>query len=126
MRQRKPFKTSNVWPLWVLIHRSSSAGPTRLSAQHAAQAELAAAAARNDVTEDDIRTLVERLGDVSAVLARAKPEDKAGLYRSLAVGLVYDPATRVAQADAGVRMPLAGGMDRPLGYVHNDSVRGGT
>ena len=53
-----------------------------LAAQHAAQAELAATPARTGATEADIRTLVARLGDVSAVLAEAKPDDKAALYAS--------------------------------------------
>jgi site-specific DNA recombinase len=90
-----------------------------LADQRAAQADLTALPEPDPVTPERVRTLVAALGDIPAALAAADPADKAELYELLAVSVVYDPATRTAQAAAGVVLspPEASAQER---------VRGGT
>ena len=61
------------------------------------------------LSKDEIRALVEVLGNLSAVLANADPEDKAEVYRQLGAKLTYEPADRLVRAEAGIRT-------QPWGY----------
>jgi site-specific DNA recombinase len=69
-----------------------------------AENELAAAQPAGAVSEREIRTLVDSLGDVAAVLADADPKLKAQLYEDLGIDVRYDPAERTATACATVRV----------------------
>jgi site-specific DNA recombinase len=61
------------------------------------------------MTKDEIRTLVGALGNISAVLASAEPEDKAEVYRQLGTKLIYEPNKRLVRAEAGIN-------PQPWGY----------
>ncbi|MGY2011693.1 hypothetical protein ACW9HC_32375 [Nocardia gipuzkoensis] len=67
-----------------------------VTAMNAAQADKAAAQAElkslpkiNRLTENEIRKLIDSLGDIRAVLAAGDPADKARLYRTLALEVRY-------------------------------------
>lgn len=68
------------------------------------------------MTEDEIQTLVDALGNISAVLASVDPEDKAEVYRQLGTS---SPTTR----PTGSFAPKPVVKPQPWGY---GSVRGGT
>ena len=64
------------------------------------------------LTEDDIRAMVENVGDLVGVLEAAEPQKKAELYESLGLNLIYQPAQRRALVEAdlgGVRTVRVGG-----------------
>jgi len=64
------------------------------------------------LTEDDIRALVESVGDLVRVLEAADPQKKADLYESLGLSLTYEPSKRrvLVEADlSGVRPVRVGG-----------------
>ncbi len=45
------------------------------------------------MTSDEIRALVDTLGNIGAMLANAHPEDKAEVYRQLGTTLTYEPTS---------------------------------
>jgi site-specific DNA recombinase len=49
---------------------------------------------RRRMSKDEIRSLVEAIGNIHAVLADAAPEDKAQVYHQLGLHLSYEPAKR--------------------------------
>jgi len=51
------------------------------------------------MTKEEIRSLVEALGHIRAVLTDAEPEDKAEVYRQLGLHLTYQPAQRLVRAE---------------------------
>lgn len=55
----------------------------------AAQAELRSLPKINRLTENEIRKLIESLGDIRAVLAAGDPAEKARLHRALALEVRY-------------------------------------
>jgi site-specific DNA recombinase len=64
------------------------------------------------LTEDDIRAMVESLGDLVGVLQAADPQKKSALYQSLGLSLTYEPSKRrvLVEADlGGVRPVRVGG-----------------
>jgi len=61
------------------------------------------------MTSDEIRALVDTLGNIGAMLANAHPEDKAEVYRQLGTTLTYEPNKRLVRAEAGIR-------PQPWGY----------
>ena len=52
------------------------------------------------MSTDEIRTLVQALGDIAAVLRSADPKDKAEVYRQLGLPLIYRPEQRLVRAEA--------------------------
>jgi hypothetical protein len=60
------------------------------------------------MTSDEIRALVDTLGNIGAVLANAHPEDKAEVYRQLGTTLTYEPNKRLVRAEAGIRTQTVG------------------
>ena len=50
---------------------------------------------------EDIRRLVDSLGDVVRVLLRAGPQKRAELYGSLGLGLTYEPDQRKVPRGGG-------------------------
>lgn len=58
---------------------------------------------RQRMSSDEIRALVQALGDISAVLRAAAPEDKAEVYRQLGLRLTYEPGRRLVRAEADIR-----------------------
>ncbi|WP_249645576.1 recombinase family protein [Nocardia sputi] len=74
-----------------------------VTAMNAAQADKAAAQAElkslpkiNRLTENEIRKLIDSLGDIRAVLAAGDPADKARLYRALALEVCYQHQQQLA------------------------------
>jgi DNA invertase Pin-like site-specific DNA recombinase len=74
----------------------------------AARAELDGAPIRRTVQEKDIITLVESLGDMTAVLNRADPEHQARLYEELRLGLRYHQPERLLTVSVAPRVVSAG------------------
>jgi hypothetical protein len=67
------------------------------------------------VTREDLHHLIDRLGDVIAVVT-AEPADKAAVYSELGVTMPYDPATHTAVVECSF-------VNEPCGNVR---VGGGT
>jgi site-specific DNA recombinase len=63
-----------------------------------AQAEIRAATGRRQMTPDDIATIVAALGDLTHIVHRADPADKAEIYSQLGLTLTYQPDRRLVQA----------------------------
>lgn len=64
------------------------------------------------LSEEEIRALVDELGDLVSVLEAAEPQKKADLYESLGLRLTYEPTKQrvLVEADlGGVRMVRVGG-----------------
>lgn len=80
-----------------------------------AEGELALCAPSGPRTADDVRELIENLGDVARVLPDADPADKAIVYADLGISVVYDPDRRTLRAEA-----------RPAGVCTTERVGGGT
>jgi site-specific DNA recombinase len=63
---------------------------------------------------EDIRKLVQNLGDVTRVLRSAEPQKKASLYESLGLGLTYEPDERKVRVEAdltrGDKVRVGGGI----------------
>jgi hypothetical protein len=95
--------------------------PTALvEAVNAANAERAAARAElnnlpvsQTLSEDDIRTMLTSLGDITSVLNRASVDDLAPVYQELGLQVRFEPTDRVALVSVSPR-------------VVNECVRGGT
>jgi site-specific DNA recombinase len=60
------------------------------------------------MTSDEIRTIVEALGDIATVLRAADPTDKAEVYRQLGLQLTYQPEQRLVRAEASPEGPKYG------------------
>src|SRR6202050_5633684 len=54
-----------------------------------AEAELASTG-KEAISENDVRRLVESLGDMAGVLADANPKDKAEVYAGLGITITYN------------------------------------
>jgi site-specific DNA recombinase len=78
---------------------------TEIQARRAqALAHTQQATARQRMNRDEIRTLIEALGNTRAVLADAAPEDKAQIYHQLGLHLTYEPAKRLVRAEAHLNL----------------------
>jgi hypothetical protein len=78
------------------------------------------------LTEDDIRAMVENVGDLVDVLEAAEPATKAALYEGLGLALTYEPSERrvLVEADlSGVRPVRVGGAT-PDHYGRSQLRRG--
>lgn len=80
-----------------------------------AETMLARATSSERMTRSQVQTLVDQLGSIISTLTRAHPEDRAEVYRQLAVHLIYDPARKIVRAEVTPGAPCA-----------KDRVRGGT
>ena len=60
------------------------------------------------MSSDEIRTLVQALGDIATVLRGADPADKAEVYRQLGLRLTYQPEQRLVRAEASPNGPKCG------------------
>jgi site-specific DNA recombinase len=82
-----------------------------------AEAELAVSAASQPMSEEELRLLVQCLGDMTQVLAEADPRDKAQVYSELGISVTYDPDQRLvsvtAQPFTGVQQSVSEGRLRP-------------
>jgi hypothetical protein len=65
-----------------------------------AEAELAVSAASQPMSEEELRLLVQCLGDMTQVLAEAEPRDKAQVYSELGISVTYDPDQRLVSVTA--------------------------
>ena len=66
-----------------------------------AESELGASVPGDQMTKEQIRSLVLRLRDIAAVLATADPKLKAEVYRELGVQVEYDPSQHLVSVSAG-------------------------
>ena len=73
------------------------------------------AAPRPRMTEAQIKAIVDKLADITAVLRHADPDDKAEVFRQLGLKLTYHPGRQLIQAQIV-----------PAQYWQFESVRGGT
>ncbi len=74
---------------------------TQVQAERAvAEAEARQLSGRRTMTADEIRTIVEALSDIAAILRTAEPGDKAEVYRQLGLNLQYEPGLRKIKAEA--------------------------
>ncbi len=65
-----------------------------------AESALRATDGRRGMTTDEIRTIVEAMSGIAAILKAAHPADKAELYRELGLRLTYEPGPRLIKAEA--------------------------
>ena len=65
--------------------------------KRSAGAELSAVEVPERVTADDIRQMVQELGDMTAALEQAAADDMAGLYKALGLEVSYNHNTRSAE-----------------------------
>jgi hypothetical protein len=87
-------------------------------------AERTLATARASVlTAEDVRKVIEGLGDLVSVLAKAKPATKAKVYADLGIRLVYRPHDRMLAVEAAPRVPQRVSEDRWCPYVHRTGSR---
>jgi hypothetical protein len=77
-----------------------------------AEAELRAAKPPVVVTAAEIRTTIEDLGDIAAVLADADRKQKAQLYDELGLELVFDPELNRVLVEASVPCTRSVSEDR--------------
>ncbi|WP_341721307.1 recombinase family protein [Micromonospora sp. FIMYZ51] len=68
--------------------------------QVTAEATLRRLTGRQTMTPDEIRHIVETLGNITTVLREADPADKALIYRELGLRLTYQPTARMVSAQA--------------------------
>jgi site-specific DNA recombinase len=73
------------------------------------------AKARKRMTEQEIRSIVDKLADVTRALSTADPDDKSEIFRQLGLKLTYHPGRKIVEAKI---------EPTPLGFF--ESVRGGT
>jgi hypothetical protein len=81
----------------------------------AAQAELNERPATQELTRQDIETMIDSIGDIGAALTEAEPQNLTALYDTLRLQMVYDPSSQVVDVTV-----------QPDGRVNNARVRGGT
>jgi hypothetical protein len=81
----------------------------------AARAELEGAPAPNLLTDAEVYTMADSLGDVGAALSGAKPDSLANLYTGIDLQIRYEPAENFA--DVSVRLGRR---------VNSAGVRGGS
>ena len=85
-------------------------------AEHvAAQAELNERPATQELTRQDIETMIDSIGDIGAALTEAEPQNLTALYDTLRLQMVYDPSSQVVDVTV-----------QPDGRVNNARVRGST
>jgi hypothetical protein len=88
---------------------------TEVTAALAAAANQAPRGAR--LSESEIRQIIAALGDLTAVIKDADPQDKARIYAGLNLRLTYQPAKRIVRTE----------VNRDShGYGAMGCVRGGT
>ncbi|MBM0228267.1 hypothetical protein [Micromonospora sp. ATA51] len=71
-----------------------------LAEQVTADAKLRRLNGRQTMSPDEIRHIVETLGNITAVLRDANPADRALIYRELGLNLTYRPTARTVSAQA--------------------------
>jgi hypothetical protein len=52
------------------------------------------------LTRDQVRTLVQQIGELTAALAEAEPADRAEVYRQLGLKLTYNPEQQKVRVQA--------------------------
>ncbi|MQA27684.1 MAG: recombinase family protein [Micromonosporaceae bacterium] len=83
--------------------------------KRSAEADLAAVPEQRGVNRDELRGLVDTIGDMTRVINEAEPQDLADLYQALRLSMMYDHAAKVIEATI-----------RPALCVDKSGVRGGT
>jgi site-specific DNA recombinase len=71
--------------------------------------------ARQRMTDQEIKAVVDKLADIARVLSNADANDKSEVFRQLGLKLTYRPGRRIVEASA---------VPAPHGFF--ESVRGGT
>jgi hypothetical protein len=67
------------------------------------------------MTEQEIKSVVDKLAEIARVLADADADDKSEIFRRLGLKLTYHPGRRLVEARIA-----------PAQYGFFESVRGGT
>ena len=80
----------------------------------AARAELNERPAAQELTRQDIETMVDSIGDIGTALTKAQPQSLTVLYETLRLQMVYDSSSQVVDVTV-----------QPHGRVNNARVRGG-
>ena len=82
---------------------------------------------RRRMSKHDIAELIEALGNIPAVLAKAAPYDKAQIYSQLGLHLTYQPAKRLIRAETHLNPHRWGYGSCPRGdstTTHRSSTSG--
>jgi DNA invertase Pin-like site-specific DNA recombinase len=79
----------------------------------AAHAELTGQPAAQELTRQDIETMIDSIGDISATITEAEPQHLTALYDALRLQLTYDPDSHIVDVTA-----------QPRGRVNSARVRG--
>ena len=77
--------------MWVLLDRESAGNLLGYASVSTGDQRHA----RRQLSKDQLKRLVLRLGDTAPVLATADPKDKGDVYRELGVQVHYHPHCRV-------------------------------
>jgi site-specific DNA recombinase len=102
---------------WIAETEAEKAG-YQLSARHAPT--------RPRMGEAEIKAIVDKLADISAVLRTADPEDKAEIFRKLGLRLTYHPQRHLVESQIEVAPALAnrecprGDLNTPPGEISPD------
>jgi hypothetical protein len=65
-----------------------------------AEANIRGLTGRQIMTADEIRTIVDALSGIGAILQAADPSDKIEIYRQVGLRLTYKPGLRLISAEA--------------------------
>ncbi|MGH3664089.1 MAG: recombinase family protein, partial [Micromonosporaceae bacterium] len=83
--------------------------------KRSAEADLAAVPEQRGISRDELRAVVDAIGDMTGVINKAEPQDLADLYQALRLTMTYDHAAKMVEATM-----------RPIPCVDKSGVRGGT
>jgi site-specific DNA recombinase len=72
-----------------------------------AEREIGLAKGTQRFTKEQVRELVEGLGDIATVLTSADPKLKAQLYEKLGISVIYEPRRRIARIESRPESPWA-------------------
>ena len=70
----------------------------------AAEQQFAAAAPKAATSADEVRQMIDELGDLTAALAQADPGSKAQVYADLGVRMVFSPERKRVAVEATPRV----------------------
>ncbi len=76
------------------------------------------------MSRHEIQALLETLGNVRTVLADANPDDKAEVYRRLALQLIYEPGQRIVRAEVALTSHSWGYGSCPRGDLNPHPLAG--
>lgn len=78
------------------------------------------AAGRRRMSQEEMRALVDALGNIRTVITDAEPADKAEVYRQLGLRLTYQPGRRTMAAEVRIGGHPWGYGRCPEGDLHTN------